>query len=234
MMYRDEIKEIGKEQFKSNYWNCVLVLLLTGAVLSLITWLSGGGHAIQTISERGNVTVSVRANAGSLLALLLFGPLTIGTNYFFIKNAQDERDELSVTTPFSQAFQNYPRKLGGSLWMGLFVFLWSLLLVIPGIIKAFSYSMTPYILADCPKVKARDALKISMDMMEGHKWEAFVLLLSFIGWILLSLLTFGLAAVFYVTPYMRSTMAVYYQQVREDALRRGVVTPEELDGSEPV
>lgn len=234
MMYRDEIKEIGKEKFKSNYWNCVLVMLLTGAVLSLITWLSGGGHAIQTISERGNVTVSVRANAGSLLSLLLFGPLTIGTNYFFIKNAQDERDELSVTTPFSQAFQNYPRKLGGSLWMGLFVFLWSLLLVIPGVIKAFSYCMTPYILADCPKVKARDALKISMDMMEGHKWEAFVLLLSFIGWIILSLLTFGLVAVFYTTPYMRSTMAVYYQQVRDDALRRGVVTPEELDGSEPV
>jgi uncharacterized membrane protein len=118
--------------------------------------------------------------------------------------------------------------------MGLFVFLWSLLLVIPGVIKAFSYCMTPYILADCPKVKARDALKISMDMMEGHKWEAFVLLLSFIGWIILSLLTFGLVAVFYTTPYMRSTMAVYYQQVREDALRRGVVTPEELDGSEPV
>ena len=234
MMYRDEIKEIGKEKFKSNYWNCVLVMLLTGAVLSLITWLSGGGHAIQTISERGNVTVSVRANAGGLLELLLFGPLTIGTNYFFIKNAKDERDELSVTTPFSQAFQNYPRKLGGSLWMGLFVFLWSLLLVIPGVIKAFSYCMTPYILADCPKVKARDALKISMDMMEGHKWEAFVLLLSFIGWIILSLLTFGLVAVFYTTPYMRSTMAVYYQQVREDALRRGVVTPEELDGSEPV
>ena len=139
-----------------------------------------------------------------------------------------------MTTPFSEAFQNYPRKLGGSLWMGLFVFLWGLLLVIPGIIKAISYSMTQYILADCPNVKAKDALKLSMRMMQGHKWEAFVLGLSFIGWIILSLLTLGILSTFYVGPYMDSTFAAYYLEIRDEALRTGAVTREQLDGEQAV
>ena len=234
MRSRQEIKAIGKERFKSNYWNCVLVLLLTGAVLGVIGWLGGGQKMIQTLNEAGQMTITVRANAGGLLYLLLAGPLTIGVNYFFIKNVLRQAADLTVTTPFSQAFQNYPRKLGGSLWMGLFVFLWSLLLVIPGIIKGISYSMTQYILADCPNVKAKDALKLSMRMMEGHKWEAFVLDLSFFGWLLLSALTLGILAICYTAPYMSSSLAVYYLEVRQDALRRGVITREQLEGTQPV
>lgn len=196
MRSRQEIKAIGKEQFKLNYWNCVLAALLVTAVLGVISWMSNG-HEIARIVSTGQdafrvvsgqqetieiissqpvqSTVSVRSNAGGLLMLLLGGPITVGLNYFFVKNVRGERDELSVTTPFSEAFRNYPRKLGGSLWMGLFVFLWSLLFIIPGFIKAISYAMTQYILADCPDVKATDALKLSMRMMKGHKWEFFVL-----------------------------------------------------------
>ena len=196
MRSRQEIKAIGKEQFKLNYWNCVLAALLVTAVLGVISWMSNG-HEIARIVSTGQdafrvvsgqqetieiissqpvqSTVSVRSNAGGLLMLLLGGPITVGLNYFFVKNVRGERDELSVTTPFSEAFRNYPRKLGGSLWMGLFVFLWSLLFIIPGFIKAISYAMTQSILADCPDVKATDALKLSMRMMKGHKWEFFVL-----------------------------------------------------------
>ena len=158
MRSRQEIKAIGKEQFKLNYWNCVLAALLVTAVLGVISWMSNGQEIARVVSTGQDAfrvvsgqqetieiissqpvqsTVSVRSNAGGLLMLLLGGPITVGLNYFFVKNVRGERDELSVTTPFSEAFRNYPRKLGGSLWMGLFVFLWSLLLVIPGLIAAY-------------------------------------------------------------------------------------------------
>ncbi len=235
MRSRQEIKAIGKEQFKLNYWTCVLAALLVTAVMGVITWMTNGEEIVQMVNgQPGQATITVRSNAGGLLALLLGGPIAVGLNYFFVKNVRGEREELSVTTPFTEAFKNYPRKLGGSLWMGLFVFLWALLLVIPGIIKGISYSMTQYLLADCPNVKARDALKLSMRMMNGHKWEYFVMGLSFLGWILLSALTLGILSVFYVDPYMRSSFAEYYLELRDEALRTGAITQGQLDGTELV
>ena len=235
MRTRQEIKAIGKEQFKLNYWNCVLAALLVTAVMGVVTWMTNGEEIVQMVNgQPGQATITVRSNAGGLLALLLGGPIAVGLNYFFVKNVQGEREELSVTTPFTEAFRNYPRKLGGSLWMGLFVFLWALLFIIPGIIKGISYSMTQYLLADCPNVKARDALKLSMRMMNGHKWEYFVLGLSFLGWILLSVLTLGILSVFYVDPYMRSSFAEYYLELRDEALRTGAITQGQLDGTELV
>ena len=118
--------------------------------------------------------------------------------------------------------------------MALFVFLWSLLFFIPGIIKSFSYAMTQYILADCPNVKARDALKLSMRIMNGHKADLFVFHLSFLGWAILGALTFGILNLFYVSPYMNSSLATFYLEVREDALRRGVITMGQLEGAEAV
>jgi len=235
MKTRQEIKAIGKAQFKANYWNCVLSLLLVTAVLGVISWISNGQNVQELVSDdsAATVTFSIRTGAGGLLSLLLSGPLTIGLYFFFIKNVIGARDNLTVTTPFSEAFKNYPRKLGGSLWMGLFVFLWSLLFVIPGIIKAISYSMSQYLLADCPNVTARDALKLSMRMMKGHKGEFFVLYLSFIGWGILTALTAGILGIFYTGPYLQSTFAAYYLEGREEALRTGAVTMEQLSGQQP-
>ena len=235
MRTRQEIKAIGKARFKSNYWNCVLALLLVTAVLGALSWFSGGEEVRQISNgDPGRYNVTVRYDAVRLISLLISGPLTIGLNSFFVKNARGADGELTVTSPFREAFQNYPRKLGGSLWMTLFIFLWSLLLLIPGLIKTISYSMTQYILADCPEVRAKDALKLSMRMMNGHKWEFFVLLLSFIGWGLLTILTFGILEVFYVGPYRNSSFAVYYLEIKREALRTGAVTREQLDGLQPV
>ena len=235
MRTRQEIKAIGKARFKSNYWNCVLALLLVTAVLGALSWFSGGEEVRQISNgDPGRYNVTVRYDAVRLISLLISGPLTIGLNSFFVKNARGADGELTVTSPFREAFQNYPRKLGGSLWMALFIFLWSLLLLIPGLIKTISYSMTQYILSDCPEVRAKDALKLSMRMMNGHKWEFFVLLLSFIGWGLLTILTFGILEVFYVGPYRNSSFAVYYLEIKREALRTGAVTREQLDGLQPV
>ena len=229
MRTRQEIKAIGKSRFLANYWPCVLAVLL---VILAIGVVSGILNAPATIAASNNDEVSV-SSSFSILTLLIAGPLTIGMCYFFVMNVLGRQD-ITCTTPFTAAFTNYGRKLGGYLWMYLFTFLWTLLFIIPGIIKAFSYAMTTYILADCPNVKATDALKLSMRIMKGHKWELFVFYLSFIGWGLLSCLTLGILSIFFVEPYMQSSLATYYLEVREDALRRGVITMGQLEGTEAV
>ena len=97
--------------------------------------------------------------------------------------------------------------------VGLYTFLWSLLLVIPGIIKAYSYSMSMYILAENKGKSARECIKESMAMTEGHKMELFVLGLSFIGWALLGAVTFGIAYI-WILPYMNATYANAYQSLK--------------------
>ena len=105
--------------------------------------------------------------------------------------------------------------------MMLFTALWSMLFVIPGIIKGLSYSLTPYILAKYPEVPAKDALKLSMRFMNGRKGELFVLGLSFIGWCILAGLTFGILGIFYVIPYMSITVTLWQKQVMDSAIARG-------------
>lgn len=106
---------------------------------------------------------------------------------------------------------------GKALWLNIlisfFTFLWSLLLFIPGIIKAFSYSMSYYILADNPELTAREALRKSKEMMVGHKLDLFILMLSFFGWYLLGAITFGIAYI-YIIPYLNATMANFYNSIK--------------------
>lgn len=100
-----------------------------------------------------------------------------------------------------------------SLMVGVFTFLWGLLLWIPGIIKAISYSMSFFVLADDPELTASQALNISKEITKGHKMEIFVLGLSFIGWMLLGTITLGIGLI-YVIPYMETTMANFYQSIK--------------------
>ena len=106
--------------------------------------------------------------------------------------------------------------------MMLFTFLWSLLFVIPGIVKAYSYALTPYILAKYPEVQAKEALKVSMKIMDGKKAELFVLHLSFIGWAMLAGITFGLLGIFFVIPYMAITDTLWYKRTMESAIETGL------------
>ena len=91
---------------------------------------------------------------------------------------------------------------------------WSLLFIMPGIIKSCSYAMVPFILADDPSLGAREAITLSRKMMDGNKWRLFVLDLSFFGWMFLSACTFGILDIFYVNPYMHSTHAELYNVLK--------------------
>lgn len=205
MKSRKEIKGIAKDAFYRQYWLCVGANVIVMALCSVLSGISLG-----------------------VAAFILVPSLVIGLNFFSV--AMYRGEPSSIEDIFREGFDNFGRKLGGYLWMELFIYLWSLLFVIPGIIKAISYALTPYILADCKNVRATDALKLSMRMMEGHKWEYFVLGLSFIGWTLLTSLTCGLLYVFYVGPYMNNTFAGYYAERKAAALAEGTVTQAQLAG----
>ena len=98
------------------------------------------------------------------------------------------------------------------LLTAIYTFLWMLLLIIPGIIAAYSYSMAPFIMVENPGMSPSEAITASKQLMDGHKWELFCLDFSFIGWILLGALTFGIGSLF-VTPYMNAAYAAFYRQI---------------------
>ena len=205
MRPRAEIKRQAKDNFIKNYWPCVGAALLVTLVLTALNSISGG------------------------LAGLILGPsFIIGYNMFSLAVYRGAPKKLESI--FSDAFDNFGHKLGGYLWMQLFTFLWSLLFIIPGIIKSLSYAMTPYLLDDCKDLPAKQALKVSMRMMNGHKWELFVFHLSFLGWQLLSILTIGILSIFLVSPYQATALAGYYEERKKSALEEGVITEAELNG----
>lgn len=119
------------------------------------------------------------------------------------------------------------------LFKWLFTLLWSLLFLIPGIIRSFGYFAVPYILAENPNLDHSRALQLSLQMTKGYKWDIFVLELSFLGWFLLSGISFNIAGIFYVNPYYQATLAEAYRFLRENAMANGYTNRSELPGTQP-
>lgn len=159
-------------------------------------------------------------------ALLIVPLLMVGYSYFSLSIYRGQQGDIGEA--LSAGFNNYGRNLGGMLWMYLFVWLWSLLFLIPGIVKALAYFMAPYILAESKNVRATDAIKLSMRMTQGYKGEIFVMGLSFIGWAILSGMTFGLVGILYANPYMSTSFAGLYHELKANAIAKGIVSAEEL------
>lgn len=112
-------------------------------------------------------------------------------------------------------FSDYLRIVGTMLLMSLYTILWSCLLIVPGIIKYFSYALTPFILKDYPELSYNAAIERSMAMMSGNKWRLFLLMLSFIGWAILCLLTAGIGFLL-LYPYVYMSLAKFYEDVKAD------------------
>ncbi len=128
---------------------------------------------------------------------------------------------------FFAGFAYWLRAIGAALWRRLWTYLWTLLFVIPGIVKAISYSQTDYIVAEFPHVPVIQALDISKKITRGYKGELFVLYLSFLGWDLLCVLTLGIASL-WVVPYQTMTCVNAYHALMKSALESGVVTAEDI------
>lgn len=169
------------------------------------------GVAIGT-SIVGTLILSAASTATGGGGVLLSGVISVGLAIVMLEIVRGWKVEF---TDMFKGFQNFGTTFLAGLLVVLYTFLWSLLFIIPGIIKMYSYSMTSYILADHPEMKPRDALEASSVMMDGHKMDLFVLDLSFIGWYLLIPLTLGIAA-FYVGPYMSATRALFYEAIKDE------------------
>ncbi len=111
----------------------------------------------------------------------------------------------------------------------MWVYLWCLLLIIPGIIKSIAYSMSMYIIADNPNVGVRNALKLSMKMTKGYKMDIFVMYLSFIGWNILCVFTLGIGSL-WLMPYMQTTYSNMYHRLKKISIENGVCTEQEFKG----
>ncbi|WP_300728226.1 DUF975 family protein [uncultured Rikenella sp.] len=147
-------------------------------------------------------------------SLLVMPVLGFGFQIIFL-NLMRAGTEPQINAIFV-GFNNYGKTLGTMLLMMLYTWLWSLLLVIPGIIKSYSYAMTPFILNDEPELGADEVICKSMAMMRGHKMKLFLLDLSFIGWGLLSVLTLGIGLLWLV-PWMESARAAFYLDLKREA-----------------
>jgi uncharacterized membrane protein len=185
------------------------------------------GLSIGILVAFGLLSSAISAMTWGIGALLLVPPLMVGFLSYWLGVWRGE------TVGFEKlfaGFSRYVQSLVAYLWMGLWVFLWSWLFIIPGLIKALSYFATPYLVSDYPALDAREALKVSMRITQGHLMEIFIMNLSFFGWYLLSGFTFGILALVHVTPYHQISMAGLYEALLADAIERGVVTQEELMG----
>lgn len=146
-----------------------------------------------------------------MVAMTFLGnPLWVGCQKFFNRSLETDGDLNHLVSGFTKNYKNTVKVM---FFTDLYTILWSLLFIIPGIIKSYEYLMIPYILGDNPDISKEEAFALSKKMMMGHKWEAFVLGLSFIGWELLSVLTFGILHIFYVTPYRYYTYAALYRKL---------------------
>lgn len=146
--------------------------------------------------------------------ILVIGPFLVGYVNSF-KKLLVEGDDRITANSFREGFKPYWRSVWAYLFRGILITLWSLLLVIPGIIKSLSYAMTMYIVKDHPELTVNEAIDLSKDMMYGHKYDLFYLYISFIGWYLLSILTLGIGS-FWLIPYIETAQASFYEDVKAE------------------
>lgn len=188
-MTRSELKAAAKEQIKGN----IFKLFLVTAIIVAIGFVCG-----------------IIPFIGGIASFIITPALILGVYKIYLTLAKKEG--MSIGDMFSGFDQ-----MGKALWLNIlisvFTFLWSLLFIIPGIVKSFAYSMSYFVLADNPDLTAREALNKSNEIMNGHKWDLFVLYLSFFWWYLLVSVTFGLAAI-YVAPYINATVANFYNSIK--------------------
>lgn len=146
-----------------------------------------------------------------VIDVFVANPLEVGIRRFFTQNLNQSATVKEITYAFDSNYKNIAKTM---FYRDLYTFLWALLFIIPGIVKAYEYRMIPYLLAENPEMSKEEAFATSKQMMSGQKWRTFVLDLSFFGWILLSGLTCGILAIFYVNPYIFSTEAALYEKLR--------------------
>lgn len=213
MKTNQEYKNIALNALKGNWANAVIVTIIF-ILLASIIYSPGIADDLSSVYSVFGMIPPFVIYGGTLLVILVLNPLTMGFYNSFLLLLESGDNRLTANM-FNIAFGKWIHNVLGILLMYVYIFLWSLLLVVPGIIKAYSYAMTPYILAEHPELSANEAIDRSRAMMKGHKFDYFFLQLSFIGWILLSIITLGVGMI-WLMPYMYTTSAAFYSDLKSD------------------
>lgn len=246
----DRIKGNAKQHYDCNKWNNVLVFLATwvlsyaasmilSTVVGAITGAGSVASALPAMLEGDSDSVAelAAASAGALasmisslasLALSIFftNVLSMGSMTWYHKAINEQG--LGVGRIFDGFTSNYMSNVAALALKTLFIGLWSLLFVIPGIVKTYAYFGVEYIKAECPDMPASKTLDLSNRMTNGHKMDLFLLDLSFIGWFLLAGITCYILGVVYVFPYYNAAKAFAYEEIKADAIASGRVSAEEF------
>lgn len=143
---------------------------------------------------------------------LFSGLVMFGSAAFYLELVKSKQGKVGAF--FGGMFKKFFKRWGATLLISLYTCLWTLLFIIPGLVKSYSYAMTPYIMMEKPDMGINDAITKSRQMMKGHKWKLFCLDLSFTGWMLLSIVTLGIALM-YVWPYYSAARAQFYKEVKK-------------------
>jgi hypothetical protein len=235
MWNRAELKSGAKLALRGTYWQAFLVSLLAAIVVNLflsvdliMTWhLLNSRALIQTDPMEYVSGLEIERTVNFLIGpygIFVGLPILVGLARFFVRNRSGEGDADDL---FSAFFSHY----GGRVWAmfvtRLFVLLWGLLLIVPGVIAALEYCMVKYLLAENPELPGSRARAISSTLTEGQKGNILVLILSFVGWYALGLVCAGVGILF-VNPYFDASMAELYVFLRDRAIQSGRLNPAEL------
>ncbi len=231
-MTRQMIKQNAKEALRFRYWMIVAVELIAGALLGGVSGLSGGvsGNSMD-FKEAANdpetakvfagivaaiVGIALVASVIGLLYTILFGNvIKVGLSGVRLKAYRKEH--IRIAELFS-GLKAYKKNVGTMALYTLFVTLGFMCFFVPGIIVGLGLYEVPYMLAEDPNISGMEAIRRSWENMKGHKGELFVLELSFIGWLLLTILTFGVLAIFWTGPYMALAEAGFYREMHPETV----------------
>lgn len=213
-----DIRARARENLAGNWWMSVGTAFVASIFGALIT---GSGlnvninipeSAVQNSPEYFVEFAAILVSVASILSFVSFilgGPVQMGYTHYLLK--QHDKKDFRISDLFSQ-FEHFGRGFAQKFLRGLYTALWALLFIIPGIVKRYSYAMTPFILAENPDMTANEAITASRQLMDGHKGELFWLDLSFIGWSILCVFTLGIGTLF-LNPYMNAAHAAFYRDI---------------------
>ena len=181
-----ELRHQAWNQLKTSYW---MVFVVTLIVFMLPT-----------------------ASSIAVIGFIIAGPLLVGQSIYLMDMIEINPDGKKIELIIEGFKKSFVNSLVAMLLVGIFTFLWTLLFIIPGIVKSLAYAMTPYIIASDPSIDAMKAIDKSQEMMKGHKMELFLLYLSFLGWFILAAIT--VVGMVFLVPYIQTTVANFYIELR--------------------
>ncbi|HWQ74897.1 MAG TPA: DUF975 family protein [Syntrophomonas sp.] len=238
-----KLKTRARSVLKEDYWQAFLVSLIMAVI-------SGGGISARWNGQSSDLPIqswsdwwlslpahfiTIFTITGIFVFLLVLAfhvffihPLEVGARKYFVAGQQYSFDLNHLGYSFHKPC--YMDIVKTMLWRLFLNFLWFLLLFIPGIVAMYAYRMVPYILADNPNLGYKRTVQLSVQMTRGHKFHIFLMDLSFLGWLLLGLIAFGVGVLF-VFPYINATNAELYSVLRQGAVNNGIITNDELLGA---